>query len=90
MHSPLSTFSIPTHSQAFIGTLLVNQPFYISGVNEDLEKNKSSIFTACGIFVFAFFVSLGGIWHDNKTADDRENPENYQLNQAAGYGSRYD
>mmetsp|Transcript_44481 Transcript_44481/g.87266 ORF Transcript_44481/g.87266 Transcript_44481/m.87266 type:complete len:98 (-) Transcript_44481:409-702(-) len=75
---------------AYIGALLVNQPFYIKDIG-DVDKAKSSIFTALGIFVFAFIASVVGLKYDSQqNKDDANGGENYQLNQATGYGSRYD
>jgi len=73
--------------------MLVNQPFYIQGFSEEgaLEQGKASIFSAMGIFIFAFFLSLFGIHYDKKQKlYEAEGPEGYQLNQAPAYGSRYD
>ena len=52
-HSPWNFFC----TQTWVGMMLMNQPFYITGI-EDVEKAKGSAFGAAGLFFFIFAISI--------------------------------
>ena len=43
--------------QSWVGFMLMNQPFYVGGI-DDVEKAKGNAFGAAGLFFFIFLISM--------------------------------
>jgi hypothetical protein len=53
-----------SHSQLWVGVMLTTQPFFISGI-EDVDNAQKSAYGACFMFLFTFVVSAIGMWYDS-------------------------
>ena len=48
---------LPIQKQSWVGFMLMNQPFYVGGI-EDKDTAKGNAFGAAGLFFFIFLVSM--------------------------------